>query len=97
MDDRDGIEGINEVEIRFGSAAGMWDFAESDKSRLGSGCRGPAMMNCQHDKLSADMLNDVDVQLQVRECFQRYRLGMMGNPSTARLLMSMWIMRVLHV
>ena len=69
----------------------------SDKSRLGSGCRGPAMMNCQHGKLSADMLNDVDVQLQVRECFQPYSLGMMGNPSTASLLMSTWITCVVHV
>lgn len=51
----------------------------SDVTRLGSCCREFAVMNCQHNKLSADMLNDVDVQMQVRECFQGYRLGLMGH------------------
>lgn len=89
MVDRERIEGCNEVEMHLCQRQKV-DFLRnckkqvkqmSDMSRLGSCCRGPAMINCQPNKLSVDTLNGADVQLQVREGFQGYRLGLMGNLS----------------
>lgn len=89
MDDGDGMEDVNGVENVLGfegkhvgyGKEGARGLKDEWHDHVAITLQGYAMMNGQPDKWSADMLRDVNVQLQVKEGSQGWKLGLMDNLS----------------